>query len=90
MLADEGHVCLLRARLQEKRIGVEEAGTCLAGELGHAVEGGTGVGEAGKQRRAHHPDTKTGLAQTANSGKADVRPWGAGLEQAGELRRPAS
>jgi hypothetical protein len=84
VLPNEAQIGRTGARLEEQRIGGEEAGAGFGGEAGHAVDGLRCVGDSGEKRRAENAGGDAGFAQAADGVEAQIRAGGAGLEQAGK------
>ena len=84
VLPNEAQIGRTGARLEEERIGSEEAGVDPGRVAGHAVDGLFGVGDSGQERRTEDACSDAGLAKSANSVEAEVGARGAGLEQPGE------
>jgi hypothetical protein len=61
VLPNEAQVGRTGARLEEQRVGGEEAGVYFGGEAGHAVDRLRAVGDSREKRRAENPRGKASL-----------------------------
>jgi hypothetical protein len=84
VLADKAEERGLGTRLQEQRSRGEELRSCFRRSFCNCTDRVSTVGNAGHKRRAEDARADAGLAQAGERANAQIRPWRARFEKAGE------